>query len=114
MRYACLTALLLLALACSRPAVDAARGERLYLSYGCAACHGARGDGLGPGAALSGIKPSDLRNLAAYTRGNSIDEIARTIQTGIGYSGMPPYKDLPLDERRSIAMWIHAIAREKR
>lgn len=113
MRNVCLAALLLV-VACSRPAVDAKRGERLYLSYGCAACHGARGDGLGPGAALSGIKPRDLRDLAAYSRGSSVDEIARTIEIGVGGTGMPAYKDLPLDERQSIAMWIHQIAKEKR
>lgn len=113
MRFAILPALLLLA-ACARPAVDAERGEQLYLSYGCAACHGERGDGLGPGAALSGIKPRDLRDLGAYTKGSSIDEIARTIEIGVGFAGMPAYRDLPLDERRAIAIWIHAIAREKR
>jgi mono/diheme cytochrome c family protein len=113
MRYLCLAALLF-AVGCSRPAVDAERGGRLYLSYGCAACHGERGDGQGPGAALSGIKPSDLRNLAAYSKGSSVDEIARTIEIGVGWAGMPAYRDLPLDERRAIAMWIHKIAREKR
>ncbi|MFA6954430.1 MAG: cytochrome c [Thermoanaerobaculia bacterium] len=113
MRYLCLTALLMV-VACSRPAVDAERGGRLYLFYGCAACHGARGDGLGPGAALSGIKPRDLRDLPAYTKGSSIDQIARTIEIGVGFAGMPAYSDLPLDERRSIAVWIHRIAREKR
>lgn len=113
MRHAYLTSLLLL-VACSPPAVDAERGERLYLSYGCAACHGARGDGLGPGSALSGIKPRDLRDLNAYTKGSSIDEIARTIELGVGFAGMPAYSDLPLDERRSIGAWIHQIAREKR
>ncbi len=112
-RYVCLTALLLV-VACSRPPIDAPTGRRLYLSYGCAACHGENGDGQGPGAAASGIKPRDLRDLSGYTRGTSRDQIAQTIAVGFQASGMPSYGELPPYEREAIAVWIQSIAKEKR
>ncbi|HEV7764355.1 MAG TPA: SCO family protein [Thermoanaerobaculia bacterium] len=107
--------LALLALACG-PGAEVSSGREMYLAYGCAACHGVRGDGRGPAAGLSHTKPRDLRDLASY-RGSKTDEgIASTIAFGIadGRTGMPAYPDIPKQERIAIARYILELAKEPR
>ena len=89
-------------------------GRELYLAYGCAACHGANGDGRGPGAPLAHFKPSDLTNLAGYRGASSEEGIASTIAFGVaqGRTGMPGYPDIPRSERIAIAKYIRSLATE--
>jgi protein SCO1 len=100
----------LLTLSCGRGA-EVSTGRELYLAYGCAACHGERGDGQGPAAALAHTKPRDLRDLDATVEG-----IAGTILFGVadGRTGMPAYPDIPKRERIAIAEYIHELARAPR
>ena len=98
------------------PGAEVSNGRELYLRYGCAACHGERGDGQGPAAALSSTKPRDLRDLASYRGPSTVDGIAATILFGVadGRTGMPAYPDVPKRERTAIAQYIHDLAREPR
>ena len=100
--------------ACAKPDTSAARGHELYLSYGCAACHGPAGAGDGPGAATAMIKPRDLQMGNTFTGGRSLDQLVTTIRIGRPATGMPGYPDLPDDELRAIATWIQSIQKEKR
>jgi len=84
------------------------------MSYGCAACHGANGDGQGPAARLSKIPPRNLRDRSTFVGGSSEDEIARSIEFGMKATGMPAYAELPRDERLSMAEWIISISEEKK
>jgi protein SCO1/2 len=106
---------LLLATACG-PGADVRDGRELYLAYGCAACHGERGDGNGPAAGLSPFKPRDLRNVQGFRGSKSVEGIASTIAFGIadGRTGMPAYPDIPKHERLAMARWIHTLASEPR
>lgn len=90
---------------------DLERGRSLYLSYGCAACHGKNGDGQGPASAGAAIKPRDLSKASAFRQGDSVDAIASSIATGVqgGVTGMPPYPSIPEDERMLIAAWIVSL-----
>lgn len=107
---------LLLLLAACGPGAEVKSGRELYLAYGCAACHGERGDGLGPAAGLSTFKPRDLRNHARFVGGKSEEAIATVIAFGIadGRTGMPAYPDIPRHERMEIARWILSLAGEPR
>jgi high-affinity iron transporter len=105
----------LLSAACAKPVeVSPERGGELYLSYGCAACHGPTGNGDGPAASLSKIPPRNLRDLASYAGGTTAEDIARSIEYGMKETGMPAYVELPLDERMSMAIWILDIAKERK
>lgn len=103
--------LLLLASACG-PGSDVSNGRELYLSYGCAACHGVTGDGSGPAAGLAHVKPRDLRNVDAFRGSRTIEGIASTIAFGVadGRTGMPAYPDIPKSERMAMARYIHSLA----
>ncbi len=106
-----LIAITLIAAACG-PGAEEKSGRELYLAYGCAACHGANADGLGPGAGLSQVKPRDLTNLKGYRGSNSIEGIASTIAFGVaeGRTGMPAYPDIPHRERVAIAEYLRELA----
>lgn len=106
-----LIALTILVVACG-PGAEVKSGRELYLAYGCAACHGANADGLGPGAGLSHIKPRDLTKLDAYRGPKSIEGIASTLAFGVaeGRTGMPAYPDIPQRERIAIAEYLHELA----
>src|ERR1700754_1263159 len=106
-----LAAIAILALACG-PGSETKTGRDLYLAYGCAACHGASADGLGPGAGLSHIKPRDLTKLDQYRGSSTVEGIASTIAFGVaeGRTGMPGYPDIPHRERVAIAEYLHALA----
>ena len=106
-----LIALTIFVVACG-PGAEVKSGRELYLAYGCAACHGANADGLGPGAGLSHVKPRDLTKLDAYRGPRTIEGIASTIAFGVaeGRTGMPAYPDIPQRERIAIAEYLHELA----
>jgi protein SCO1 len=103
--------LLILFLAACGPGADAPDGRELYLAYGCAACHGASGDGNGPAASLAAFRPRDLRALESYGGAKTKEGIAATIAFGIadGRTGMPAYPDIPKRERLAIADYILSL-----
>lgn len=84
------------------------------MAYGCAACHGADGDGKGPAAGLSKIAPRNLLDLGSYVQGTSLEDISRSIEYGMKATGMPAYAELPREERLAMATWILDAAKEKR
>ena len=102
---------LLLLVACG-PGSEPMDGRSLYMAYGCAACHGAAGDGAGPSAGLSHIKPRDLRDVAAFSGPKTREGIASTIAFGVagGRTGMPGYPDVPKHERLAMADFILSLA----
>ena len=114
MTLRCGAAMLLLLAGCG-PGAEVKSGRELYLAYGCAACHGVNGDGNGPAAALSGVKPRDLRDLSSFRGPKTAEGIASLIAFGIadGRTGMPAYPDLPKQERLAIAEYILSIAEER-
>jgi mono/diheme cytochrome c family protein len=78
---------------------DRAPGMRLFADH-CAGCHGATGEGDGPGAA--GLRPKPA-NLAAHRY--SDQQIAAALWNGVAGTAMPAWRDQPLNR---IAMLIAA------
>ena len=71
------------------------RGQRLYAELGCAACHGAGGDGRGPAAPDlcnddgSVARPTDLRRPWALRGGSEARDIALRLASGLAGTPMP-------------------------
>jgi len=87
-------------------AVGDETGRELYMTHGCAACHGPEGRGNGPLAATLDPPPRDFRDRDAYKRGPAREQIERTLSLGLlgeSFSPMPSYPHLTPDERRQLA-----------
>ena len=82
------------------------RGHQLYMTNGCAVCHGDLGHGDGRIANTLKPPPRDFRNLTNYKRGASAEQIAETIAQGIGGTSMPGYPHLTSQDRLRIAQHI--------
>lgn len=75
------------------PAALIAQGKQLYETT-CATCHGALGQGDGPGSAALDPKPRDFSN-TEYMSGLTDTEIRNTIKYGGGIKGMPQMPSHP-------------------
>ena len=94
-----------------RSAVPSAeQGRALYLSNGCATCHGPNGQGDGPIGRTLDPRPRDFRDVAAFKNGTGIASIAQTIATGVAAGGaMPLFAHLTNAERRSLALYVTSL-----
>lgn len=90
-------------------AVD--KGKQLYLSYGCALCHGKDGDGFGINSLNFKPPPTNFHNTKAYAHGLDRDSIRRSIQYGIkeDNSIMPAFEDIPQDEIDQIINYLQSL-----
>jgi len=118
----------LLALACAPapPGADAPaggsgaeqtlrRGETLYRSHGCIACHGPEGRGDGLLARALDPGPRDLSDPSGYRQGHSAEEISRTIGMGVlgpGVSPMPSYPHLSRADKDALAAWVVTLQKQ--
>jgi cytochrome c oxidase cbb3-type subunit 2 len=92
-----------------------ASGRELYEQY-CAGCHGADGNGRGPGAAMLLTKPRD------FTKGNfkfkrtpsgtlpTDEDVLRTIGQGVARTSMPAWSLLPDRERRLVLEYLKTFS----
>lgn len=88
--------------------VDA--GRQLYMTHGCAVCHGSGGRGDGPSAARLAVPPTDFAKVDQYRNGSSAEDIAATIRYGPGTPGpMPPYAHISEEDARLLAAWIVSL-----
>ena len=91
----------------ARPiAAEDKRGHQLYMSNGCAVCHGDHGRGDGRIAATLKPPPRDFRDLAHYKKGHEVEQMAETIGKGIAGTSMPGFSHLSVEDRRSMARHI--------
>jgi mono/diheme cytochrome c family protein len=96
------------------PVARLARGERLYERY-CAACHGERGDGLGPSSALQWPPPRDFRTaqfkFAASAEGElpPDDQIAAVVRRGLAGTAMLAW-DIPDAELADVIDYIKTFS----
>jgi cytochrome c5 len=79
----------------------AADGKVVYDTR-CAACHGATGQGDGPGAAIFKTKPQDFAN-PAFWQGNVDQKIYQAVTMGYGEMGK---MDLSPDEIKAVSAYI--------
>ncbi|HEX4956440.1 MAG TPA: cytochrome c [Thermoanaerobaculia bacterium] len=103
----------LLVVACGGGAPNVEQGRQLYLTQGCAVCHGPQGRGDGPGAANLGTPPRDFQHPELFKSGRSIDAIARTLADGLTHpnSQMPAFPHLSETDRRHLAAYVLSIER---
>jgi mono/diheme cytochrome c family protein len=90
------------------------KGKELYLSYGCALCHGRNGDGNGINAQKFEPPPTNFYNPQAYLHGSDRDSIRRSIQYGIkeDNSIMPAFEDIPPDELDQIISYLQSLQKK--
>jgi len=90
------------------------KGKELYLSYGCALCHGRNGDGKGINSQKFDPPPTDFHDPKAYLHGRDKDSIRRSIQYGIKEEGsiMPAFEDIPSDELNQIITFLRSLQKE--
>jgi cytochrome c oxidase cbb3-type subunit 2 len=93
-----------------------ARGKELFMSGGCASCHGNEGKGDGPGApalrnrANQPIKPRDFTQ-PRFHRGSRVADVYLTLQTGLDGTPMAPFsKVMPADDLWSVATYVASLA----
>jgi len=89
------------------------KGKELYLSYGCALCHGRNGDGHGINAQKFNPPPTNFHESQAFLHGRDKDSIRRSIQYGIkeDSSIMPAFEDIPPEELDKIIDYLQSLRR---
>jgi mono/diheme cytochrome c family protein len=90
------------------------KGKELYLSYGCALCHGRNGGGDGINSQKFDPPPTDFHDPQAYLHGPDQDSIRHSIQYGIKESDsiMPAFKDIPPEELDQIISYLRSLQKK--
>lgn len=93
------------------------RGARIYVKAQCWECHGREGKGDGPSAGQlkddwgMPIRPTDLTRLP-YKGGQALEDLYRTIATGLDGTPMPSYEDsLAADEIWALVAYLRTRPR---
>ena len=113
-----LLGLLCLLLVCKNANAEALdvknKGKELYLSYGCALCHGWKGAGDGINAQRFRPPPTNFHILQAYMHGSDRDSIRRSVQYGIkeDNSTMPAFEDIPSEEVDQIINYLQSLQKD--
>lgn len=104
---------MILLLALTTAAAQAAPdGKALYTTW-CAGCHGAQGLGDGPDAKGFDSKPSSLAS-ATYKRGTGDKAVLKIITNGIPGTPMDSYGDkLAEDQRKALVQYLKVLRGEK-
>ena len=84
-------------------AANAEKGKSLY-SAQCMLCHGAGGNGKGPGAAAFTPKPADFTSGKFWQPPNTDQQIAEIVSKGKGK--MQAFPDLSPDDIQSIILYM--------
>lgn len=86
------------------------KGRELFERNGCLLCHGEEGRGDGRIARTLKPPPRNFGDLAAYKQGAGVEEMMKTIKSGIaGGSTMPAYPHLSAEDRKLIATFIQYL-----
>ena len=93
------------------PDEQLADGRGLYEANGCATCHGPEGHGDGPVSKTLHSSPRDFRDAGAFVNGYDVEQIARTMETGLvqGTETMPSYAHLSRGDRENLAVFVMSL-----
>jgi len=84
-----------------------AAGKQTYQAY-CAQCHGAQGDGRGPGAAFLTPKPrSFVSEKLKY--GETPDAVFKTVSEGVKGTPMGPFRSLSEQDRWAVTHYVLSL-----
>ncbi len=91
------------------------KGKELYLSYGCALCHGRTGEGNGISSQKFIPPPTNFHDPQAYFHGQDRDSLRRSIHYGIkeDNSIMPAFEDIPPEELNEIIDYLQSLQKKK-
>lgn len=91
-----------------------AQGKELYISHGCAVCHGPNGDGRGLVSVQSQIPPTNFTDLKTYRFGTDKIGIKHSIQFGIKEEGgvMPAFDHIPEEELEKISEYLISLQKK--
>lgn len=91
------------------------KGQELYLSYGCAVCHGKNGDGNGLSGKIYYPPPIDFHDPKAYRHGNTKDDIRNTIRFGVqeANSGMPAFDHITEQELDQLTDFLMSLQKKE-
>ncbi len=99
-----------------------ASGKQLYKDYGCVQCHGPRGKGDGPSAAMltddwgEPIVPYDFTIPGKMKGGSSVKDVYRALAVGIGGTPMPAYGEVESEEEQNrywaLAYYVRSLTDE--
>jgi DMSO reductase family type II enzyme heme b subunit len=95
------------------------RGAEVYEKAECAKCHGVAGRGNGPSAAEQEdewefrIFPADLTQPWNFRGGSSVEDLYRTVTTGVNGTPMPSFSDAwGSEDLWHLADYLHSLGRE--
>ena len=95
------------------------RGAEVYEKAECAKCHGVAGRGNGPSAAELEdewefrIFPADLTQPWTFRGGSSVEDLYRTVTTGVNGTPMPSFSDSwGAEDLWKLANYLHSLGRE--
>lgn len=93
-------------------AQDAAPDGAKVFTNNCAPCHGAKGMGDGPAAAVLDPKPRNFVS-GTFEHGKDAASIVKTATTGVKGSAMPPFKDvLKPEEITAVAAYVESLEKD--
>lgn len=85
---------------------DIKKGRDLFVQDGCSGCHGDTGHGDGKAGKALDPKPRNFHAIDEYKQGHKMENIVKTIETGIPGTAMVAYPHIPQRDRELIAKYI--------
>ena len=91
------------------------QGRELYLSYGCAVCHGPAGDGKGLRKVEREKSPTNFTDPKTYRFGHDKNSIRHSIKFGIKEQGtvMPAFNHISDQELEDISLYLISLQKEE-
>ena len=96
-------------------AIYIAKGRELYLSYGCAVCHGVNGDGKGISAKGFYPPPTNFHNPKLYQKGTDAQSMSNAIKYGIKEerSVMPAFDHITQQELDQLVSYLQSLQKKE-
>lgn len=90
-------------------------GRNLYMSYGCAVCHGPSGDGQGLRKVKRELPPTNFTDRKSYRFGHDQNSIKHSIQFGIKEQGsvMPAFNHISKEELEEMSLYLISLQKEE-
>jgi mono/diheme cytochrome c family protein len=85
-----------------------ARGKELF-AKNCIACHGPTGRGDGPGGKGLNPPPRDFTSPSGWKNGTRIENLYRTLESGLQGSAMVSYSFLPRRDRMALIHYVQSL-----